>query len=49
MHAEDLVVDDHWEGEEVEHIGEVRPDMGGVVLSNAFRVETVRLWEDEVL
>lgn len=41
--AEDLVVDDDGEGEEVEHVGEVLPHVGGSVLSHALGVEPVRL------
>lgn len=43
VHAEDLVVDDDREGEEVEHVGEVVPDVGVPVLARAFRVEAVGL------
>ena len=41
--AEDLVVDDDGEGEEVEHVGEVVPDVGVAVFAVAFGVEAVGL------
>lgn len=43
MHTEDLVVDDDAEGEEVEHVGEVVPDVGVAVFASAFGVEAVGL------
>ena len=43
MHAEDLVVDHDAEGQEIEHIREIVPDIGVAVLAGAFCVETVRL------
>ena len=43
VHAEDLVVDDDGEGEEVEHVGEVVPHVGVAVFPVAFRVEAVGL------
>ena len=43
MHAEDLVVDDDGEREEVEHVREVRPHMRRAILAHALRVEAVRL------
>lgn len=43
VHAEDLVVDDDGEGEEVEHVGEVVPDVGVAVLAVALGVEAVGL------
>lgn len=43
VHAEDLVVDDDGEGEEVEHVGEVVPDVGVAVLAGALGVEAVGL------
>lgn len=43
VHAEDLVVDDDGEGEEVEHIGEVVPHIGVAVLAVALGVEAVGL------
>jgi hypothetical protein len=43
VHAEDLVVDHSREREEVEHVGEVRPDMRRPVLAHALGVEAVRL------
>lgn len=43
VHAEDLVVDHHGEGEEVEHVREVVPDVGVAVLARALGVEAVGL------
>lgn len=43
VHTKDLVVDDDGEGEEVEHVGEVVPDIGVAVFAVAFSVETVGL------
>ena len=43
VHAEYLVVDDDGEGEEVEHVGEVVPDVGVAVFAVAFGVEAVGL------
>lgn len=43
VHAEDLVVDDDRERQEVEHVGEVVPHVGVAVLARAFGVEAVRL------
>ena len=43
VHAEDLVVDDDGQGEEVEHVGEVVPDVGVAVFAVAFGVEAVGL------
>lgn len=43
MHTEDLVVDHNAEGEEVEHVGEVVPDVGVSVLPRALSVEPIRL------
>ena len=43
MDAEDAVVDDDGECEEVEHVREVRPNMRGAVLADAFCVEAVCL------
>ena len=43
VHAENLVVDDDGEGEEVEHVGEVVPDVGVAVFAVAFGVEAVGL------
>ena len=41
--AEDLVVNDHGECEEVEHVREVCPHVRGAVLAHALGVEPVRL------
>ena len=43
VHAEYLVVDDDREGEEVEHVGEVVPDVGVAVFAIAFGVEAIGL------
>ena len=43
MKAEDLVLDEGGEGQEVEEVGEVFPDVGIAILSQAFVVETVHL------
>ena len=43
VHADDAVVYDDGEGEEVEHVCEIRPDVRRVVLAQAFRVEPIRL------
>ncbi len=43
MQAEDLVVDEGGEGEVVEEIGEVFPDVGVAVLAQALVVEAVHL------
>lgn len=41
MHAEDLVVDDNTQGEEVEHVGKIMPDIGIAVFPRTFGVESV--------
>ena len=43
MHAEDLVVDHDAQGEEVEHVGKIVPDVGIAVFSGTLGVEPVRL------
>lgn len=43
MYAENLVVDYDAEGEEIEHVREVVPDVGVSVLASAFGVEAVGL------
>jgi len=43
VHAEDLVVDHDAQGEEVEHVGEVVPDIGVAVFSCTLSIEPVRL------
>lgn len=45
VHADDAVVDDDAEGEEVEHVCEVGPDVRRVVFTQALRVKPVRLKE----
>ena len=43
MEAEDLVVDEGSEGEVIEEVGEILPDVGVAVLAEAFVVEAVDL------
>ena len=43
MNAEYLIIDNHRQRQKVEHIGEVRPDMGRTIFSNTFRIESIRL------
>ena len=43
VHAENLVIDDTGEREEVEHVREVGPYSGATVLTDAFCVEPVIL------
>lgn len=43
MNAEDLVVDDHTECQEIKHVGEIMPHAGVAVFARAFRVEAVGL------
>jgi hypothetical protein len=43
MNAEDLVIYDNGECEEVEHVGKVVPDVGVTIFSTAFCVEAVGL------
>ena len=43
MDTEDLVVNDHGEGKEVEHVGEVCPDVGRSIFSHTLGVEPIRL------
>ena len=43
MYAEDLVIDDDAQREEIKHVGKVVPDVGIAVLARTFRVEAVRL------
>lgn len=43
MQTEDLVLDEGGEGEEVEEVGEVLPDVGVAVLAEALVVEAVDL------
>lgn len=47
--AENLVVDDNTEGEEVEHVGEVVPNAGVAVLARALGVEAVALGDAAAL
>ena len=43
MNAEDLVVDHHAECQEVEHVGEIVPDVGVAVFPGTFSIEPVGL------
>ena len=43
MDAEYLVVNDHGECEEVEHVREVCPHVRGAVLAHALRIEAIAL------
>ena len=43
MHAENLVIDHDGKGEEIEHVGEVMPDIGVAVFAVAFGIEAVGL------
>lgn len=43
MNAEDLIVDHYAEGQEVEHVREVVPDVGIAVFPRAFGIEAIRL------
>ena len=43
MYAEYLVVDDHAQGKEIEHVGEIVPDIGIAVFSRTLCVKSVRL------
>lgn len=43
VNAEYPIVDDDGQSEEIEHVGEVRPDGGAAVLPDAFGVEAVCL------
>ena len=43
MNTKDLVIDDHTQGEKVEHICKIMPHVGVTILSCAFCVEAVGL------
>ncbi len=43
VYAEDLIIDHHRQGQKIEHIGEVMPNIGIAVLAITFCVEPVRL------
>ena len=43
MHAENLVVDHDGKGEEIEHVGEVMPDIGVAVFAVAFGIKAIGL------
>ena len=43
VHAENRIVDDDAEGEEIKHVGEVLPDGRGGVFACAFEVKAVCL------
>ena len=44
MYAEYPIIDDNGQCQEVEHIGEVGPNMGRSVFPYAFCIESIRLW-----
>lgn len=44
VNAKDLIVNDGAEGEEVEHVGKVAPDIRRAVFSDTFRVEPISLF-----
>ena len=41
MHTKDLIVDDHAQGKEVEHVCKVMPDIGIAIFAIALGVEAV--------
>jgi len=41
MYAEDLVIDDNAQRQEVEHVGEVVPDIRIAVFPRAFRIKPI--------
>ena len=43
MYAKDLVVDNHAQSQEIEHIREVMPNIRIPILSRALRIESIRL------
>jgi hypothetical protein len=43
MDTEDLIVDDHAQGKEIKHVGEVMPYICIAIFACAFSVKTVRL------
>ena len=43
MDTEYLVIDNNTQGQEVEHIGEVMPDIGVAVLAGALCIKTIGL------
>ncbi len=43
MHAEDLVVDDHTQGQKIEHVGKVVPDIGVSIFPCTLSIKTVGL------
>ena len=43
MHAEDLVIDDHGEGKEVEHVCEIVPHVCVAIFAGALGIEPIRL------
>lgn len=43
MHAKDLVVDNYAQGQEIEHVGKVVPDIRVAVFPDTFGVEAVGL------
>ena len=45
MNAEYPIIDDHAQGQEIEHIGKILPDDRRPVLPYTFRIESVSLSE----
>lgn len=43
VHTEDLVVDDHAQGQEIKHVGEVVPDISTPIFPCALRIKSVGL------
>ena len=43
MHAENLIVDNHAQGEKVKHVGEVVPHVGIAIFPRALCIEAVGL------
>lgn len=43
VNAEDLVVDDHAQGKEIEHVGEIVPDIGIAVFACTLRIKSIGL------
>lgn len=43
MDAEDLIIDDHAQGQKVEHVRKIMPNISIAVFSRAFGIEAVGL------
>ena len=43
MYTEDLIINDNAQGEEIEHIRKVVPDIGVPIFSRTFRIKAIRL------